>query len=157
MGRKSSKKQWEKKKHKSNKVIPLTVFSNEQLWDDQTWYPLPIADPTNYIHEQFIFHDGYETDENSGVKAVHNRPPHPEKIFESPPKMPSLFECSLIALKQKFSFNICNYILKDIAFNQYIKNNTIEKWHCRRATEDNPDRGWVIVKPPEYSPTYITV
>ena len=115
MGRKSSAKQWEKKKKKSEKFKTILPGSqNEQPWD-QEWSPAPIiGDPRHYIHEQFTFKDGYETEEESGVKPLHNRPPYQEKRFKSPPKLPSLFECSLIILKQKFSFNICDFILKDM-------------------------------------------
>jgi hypothetical protein len=156
MGKKSAK-QWEKRQSKREKSKPSVIVTAtiEEYWDDEDWSPPVIPEAEQYQH--FVWNDGYETDDDENIKPLHNLTPHHVKVYQPAPKMPSLFECCLIILKQKFSYNICNFILKDVNLNQYIKNETIQKWHCRRATENDGYRGWVTVKPAECMTKYITV
>ena len=84
----------------------------------------------------------------AGNRPMYDKTSDCEKMFVLPKLLPSLFECSLIALKNRFSYTICNYILNSPDFPRAVKNETIEKWHCQIGTkENNYERGWVHLAP----------
>ena len=83
-----------------------------------------------------------------GCRPLHDNVSNCEKTFVLPNLLPSLFECSLIALKNKFSYTIFNYILNSPDFPKAVKDEMIEKWHCQLGTkENNYERGWVYRAP----------